>query len=119
MLALLIYDIADDRRRTKAADVCKDFGLARIQYSAFLGEISRARQGELIQKLRRALHECDHRIHLFPLCEKDARLIRLLAQGALSGDLPFGPAADAAPATPTRADRRAARSASAGWRAHG
>lgn len=93
MMALLIYDIADDRRRAKAADVCKDFGLARIQYSAFYGEISHARQGELFQKLRRALRESDHRIHLFPLCEKDRRLIRLLAQGELSGDLPFGPAA--------------------------
>jgi CRISPR-associated endonuclease Cas2 len=31
MMALLIYDIANDRRRTKAAEVCKDFGLARIQ----------------------------------------------------------------------------------------
>ena len=92
MMALLIYDIADDRRRAKAADVCKDFGLARIQYSAFLGDLSRARQGELIQKLRRALRDADHRIHLFPLCEKDLRLIRLLAQGELSGDLPFGAA---------------------------
>jgi CRISPR-associated protein Cas2 len=91
-MALLIYDIADDRRRTKAAEVCKDFGLARIQYSAFLGEISRARQGELMQKLRRAMRDSDHRIHLFPLCEKDLRLVRLLAQGELSGDLPFGPA---------------------------
>ena len=92
MMALLIYDITDDRRRAKAADVCKDFGLARIQYSAFLGDLSRARQGELIQKLRRALRDADHRIHLFPLCEKDLRLIRLLAQGELSGDLPFGAA---------------------------
>lgn len=90
-MALLIYDIASDRRRIKAAEVCKDFGLARIQYSAFLGEISRARQGELIQKLRRAVRDTDHRIHLFALCEKDLRLVRLLAQGELSGDLPFGP----------------------------
>ena len=92
MMDLLIYDIAEDRRRTKAAEVCKDFGLARIQDSAFLGNISHARQGELLQKLRRAVKDSDHRIHLFPLCEKDARLVRLLAQGEMSGDLPFGPA---------------------------
>jgi CRISPR-associated protein Cas2 len=92
MMALLIYDITEDRRRAKAAEVCKDFGLARIQYSAFLGEISHARQGELLQKLRRAVKDSDHRIHLFPLCAKDLRLARLLAQGEMSGDLPFGPA---------------------------
>ena len=102
MMALLIYDIADDRRRAKAADVCKDFGLARIQYSAFLGDLSRARQGELMQKLRRAMRDADHRIHLFPLCEKDMRLVRLLAQGQLSGDLPFGRSSTASvPLTPS------------------
>lgn len=93
MMTLLIYDITHDGRRAKAADVCKDFGLARIQYSAFFGEISRARQGELLQKLRRCLRESDARIHLFPLCEKDLRLVRVLVQGKLGSDLPQGLAA--------------------------
>jgi CRISPR-associated protein Cas2 len=92
MMTLLIYDIANDRRRAKAADVCKDFGLARIQYSAFLGEITHARQGELLQKLSRCLHETDARVHLFPLCEKDMRLTRVLARGEMAADLPFRPA---------------------------
>ena len=40
MRYLLIYDIAHDGVRTKVADVCLDYGLQRIQYSAFLGELS-------------------------------------------------------------------------------
>lgn len=84
MATLLIYDIAHDGRRAKAADVCKDFGLSRIQYSAFLGDISHARQGELLQKLRRCLGQTDARIHLFPLCEKDLRLTRVLGSGKLA-----------------------------------
>ncbi len=90
MMALLIYDISHDGRRAKAADICKDFGLARIQYSAFLGQITHARQSELLQKLRRCLRDGDARIHLFPLCEKDLRLIRVLAQGEFAAELPFG-----------------------------
>ena len=33
----LIYDIAHDGVRTKVADACLDYGLQRIQYSAFFG----------------------------------------------------------------------------------
>ena len=34
---ILIYDIPDDRLRSKVADACLEYGLDRIQYSAFLG----------------------------------------------------------------------------------
>ena len=40
MQSLLIYDIPDDRARQKIADACLDYGLQRIQYSAFLGELT-------------------------------------------------------------------------------
>jgi CRISPR-associated protein Cas2 len=93
MMALLIYDIVHDGRRVKAAEVCKDFGLSRIQYSAFLGDLSHARQGELLQKLRRCLGRTDARIHLFPLCERDLRLTRVLGVGKLAPETLAGPLA--------------------------
>jgi len=36
MNCIVIYDIVDDGLRSKVADTCLDYGLARIQYSAFL-----------------------------------------------------------------------------------
>jgi len=36
---ILVYDIPDDGKRTKIADVCLDYGLDRIQYSAFVGKL--------------------------------------------------------------------------------
>ena len=90
MTVLLLYDIADDRRRAKAADVCLDYGLARIQYSAFLGDITAARRDELLAKLRRLLTGADARVHLFPLCEKDARLARAIVMGEMTATPPFG-----------------------------
>jgi CRISPR-associated protein Cas2 len=92
MTVLLLYDIANDRARTKAADICLDYGLSRIQYSAFLGDITAARREELLAKLRRLLHDQDARVHLFPLCEKDARLARAVVQGEMAATPPFGPA---------------------------
>lgn len=90
MTVLLLYDIANDRKRTKAADICLDYGLARIQYSAFLGDITAARRDELLAKLRRLLTGADARVHLFPLCEKDARLARAVVMGEMTAMLPFG-----------------------------
>lgn len=34
---LLIYDIENDRVRGKIADACIDYGLDRVQFSAFVG----------------------------------------------------------------------------------
>ncbi len=69
MQTLLIYDIPDDRVRTKIADVCLDYGLQRIQYSAFMGELSRTHQEELILKVKKKLGRKTGNVQLFPLDE--------------------------------------------------
>ena len=71
MNCLLIYDIPDDRRRTKIADVCLDYGLDRIQYSAFSGDISRNLQEELFLKVVKLLGKKTGNIQLIPVCSKD------------------------------------------------
>lgn len=71
MKCLLIYDIPDDRIRTKIADFCLDYGLDRIQYSAFSGDLSTNHQEELMLKLERKLGKRPGRIDLFPICRGD------------------------------------------------
>lgn len=70
MRYLLIYDIAHDGTRTKIADACLDYGLERIQYSAFLGELSKVHQRELLSKIKRRLGKQSANIQVFPLDEK-------------------------------------------------
>jgi CRISPR-associated protein Cas2 len=79
MRCLVIYDIPDDRARTKVADFCLDYGLSRIQYSAFVGDLTRSHQDELLQKIRRRLGRLAARVVLFPLCETDFRTRREVA----------------------------------------
>ena len=71
MRCLVVYDISDDGKRTKVADVCLDYGLDRIQYSAFLGSLSTNHQQELMLKLKKVLGRKAGNIQLFPLCAKD------------------------------------------------
>jgi CRISPR-associated protein Cas2 len=86
---VLIYDITSDPVRLKVADACLDYGLARIQYSAFFGEISGNHLEELLQRIRRLIGKTKARVEVFPLCEKDLRLRRTLTETRLQP--PAGP----------------------------
>ena len=68
---LVVYDITEDRVRVKVADACLDYGLQRIQYSAFAGILSRNRQGELLQRIRKLVGRTPAIVHIVPICEKD------------------------------------------------
>lgn len=80
MKCLLIYDIPDDRVRTKIADFCLDYGLDRVQYSAFMGELSTNHQEELMLKITQRLGKAAGKIDLFPICKQDWRARMSVAQ---------------------------------------
>jgi CRISPR-associated protein Cas2 len=72
---LVVYDIPDDRIRTKTFETCKDYGLVHIQYSAFFGELNHNRRQELQQRLYRVLGGKEGKILICPICDKDLSLI--------------------------------------------
>ncbi len=81
MRYLLIYDIAHDGVRAKVADTCLDYGLERIQYSAYMGDLTRLHQRELLLKIRRRLGKQRANIQLFPLDEHCWSQRQIIAQG--------------------------------------
>lgn len=52
---LVLYDVQDDKRRAKVMNACKDYGLARWQYSAYQGRLTGTARRELEVRLERAL----------------------------------------------------------------
>ena len=70
---VLIYDIEDDRLRGRTADICMNYGLERIQFSAFFGKLNRNRRQELALRLQRELGEESARIRIIPVCEQDLK----------------------------------------------
>lgn len=81
MQCLLVYDIPDDRIRQKVSEACLDYGLARIQYSAFRGDMNRNRQEELLQRIKRVIGKKEANVQLYSLCEKDVALKKELSTG--------------------------------------
>jgi CRISPR-associated protein Cas2 len=68
---LLVYDITSDKARNKIADACLDYGLDRIQFSAFAGSLSRNHQEELVLCIRNILGNGRGTVTLFPICARD------------------------------------------------
>ncbi len=98
---MVVYDIPSDKIRNRVAEACKDYGLDRIQWSAFLGELTHNRRGELALRLRRTLGREDGSIHIYPICDKDFGLrteigtldpSRLARKGEGEGDTGEDPA---------------------------
>jgi len=71
MHILVVYDISDDSTRTKVADICGDYGLDRIQYSVFQGELQRVHQEELMDRIQKRLSKRPGKISLYQVCARD------------------------------------------------
>ncbi len=78
---LLIYDIPDDKIRHKISERCKDYGLNRIQYSAFAGDLDRNRREELMLRLKKTLGKKEGNIRLQPVCTRDLALVKEIVVG--------------------------------------
>ena len=91
---VLIYDIESDRLRNRISEACLDYGLERIQYSAFFGKLSRNRRQELALRLRSEVKDETAKIRVIPVCQADLDQMWMLEQ--LSPDKP----ARVAPARP-------------------
>lgn len=69
----VFYDIADDTIRNRVANACKDYGLERIQFSGFQGELNRNRRGELCLRIEGVLGNHPGKVLILPVCEKDLK----------------------------------------------
>ena len=73
MHTYVIYDIVKDRIRKKISEACLDYGLQRVQYSAFLGDINATRRSALEKRLTQELGKQEGKIEIIIVCEKDFR----------------------------------------------
>ncbi len=92
---LLIYDIPNDRLRNRVADLCADYGLDRIQYSAFWGRLQRTHQEELMLQIEKQVGKKAANVQLLPICEKDwAARLEVVVEGEAEEQRDGGSASD-------------------------
>lgn len=82
MQTLVAYDIGDTRVRNRIERICRDAGMRRAQFSAFLGECDEERRARLLERLalvveKHALNENEEQraqklvVQVFPICAAD------------------------------------------------
>ncbi len=69
MLFWIIYDISDNNVRTKVVNICKDYGLFRVQKSAFIGTTSKNKAEMMAIEFRAVLGQ-DDALFIIPACEQ-------------------------------------------------
>ena len=80
MLLWIIYDISKDKPRKKMSDSCEQYGLYRVQYSAFLGNVNKNQMDELQLRAEELINEKTDAVYLFPMCEEDFKKVALVGQ---------------------------------------
>lgn len=70
MIYWAIYDIKTNKNRKKISDLCKDFGLERVQYSSFLGTLTRNKAEMLAIEAKRFLTDND-KLMIVPAGKED------------------------------------------------
>lgn len=70
MIYWVIYDIVKNKDRKKISDLCKDYGLERVQYSSFLGTLTRNKAEMLAIEAKRFLTEKD-KLMIIPAGKED------------------------------------------------
>src|SRR3990172_8220237 len=79
-LVWVIYDIVEDKKRTKIAKACKNKGLYRVQKSAFLGTLNKNQIDELKIMFEDIINLDDDSVYIYPMCEDDFKKVKLLGQ---------------------------------------
>lgn len=75
-----MYDIENDRARTKVAKFCKQAGLYRVQYSVFLGTVTGNEKDELQLKIEDEINEDRDKVYIFPMSRDELKNTILLGQ---------------------------------------
>ena len=80
MTVWVMYDIENDKARTRVAKYCKQSGLYRVQLSVFLGTLSRNEKDALALQIEQEIDEGKDKVYIFPISKDGMQQIILLGQ---------------------------------------
>ena len=80
MIAWVLYDIQNDKARTKVAKICKQSGLYRVQFSVFLGTVDKNMKDSLQLQIEELINEETDSVYIFPMSKNVLQETVLLGQ---------------------------------------
>lgn len=80
MICWVMYDIKNDRARTRIAKACEQAGLHRVQYSVFLGTIDANDKDSLCLQIEDIMNTDQDSVYIFPMSKDELKSTILLGQ---------------------------------------
>lgn len=84
MPVFVVYDVEDDKIRSRLFNACLDYDLKSVQYSAFCGRLWRGKIRELVARLHRELGDAAGHVLIIPMRTREWRRTKVLGS-------PIGP----------------------------
>ena len=80
MITWVLYDIENDKARTKVARICKQAGLYRVQLSCFLGTLDKSELDTLQLQIEALVNEDIDKVYIFPMNKPELQQAILIGQ---------------------------------------
>jgi len=75
-----MYDIQNDKARSRVAKFCEQIGLTRVQYSVFLGTIEPNGKDTLQIQIEETIDTANDSVYIFPMSKDELKETVLLGQ---------------------------------------
>lgn len=80
MIVWVLYDIENDRARSRVAKYCQQAGLYRVQLSVFLGTVTMNEKDTLELKIEEEINPEKDKVYIFPMSKNELKDTVLLGQ---------------------------------------
>ena len=81
MIIWVMYDIEDNKARTKVAKYCKQAGLYRVQLSVFLGTLANNDEKDSLElQIEQEINLDKDKVYIFPMSKDELQATVLLGQ---------------------------------------
>ena len=80
MITWVLYDIENDKARTKIAKICRQAGLYRVQLSCFLGTLDKSQLDTLQLQIDDLINADVDKVYIFPMNKSELQQAILLGQ---------------------------------------
>ncbi len=80
MILWVLYDITNDRARSRVAKYCKQAGLYRVQYSVFLGNVSASDRDTLEIQMEEEIDVTTDKVYIFPMSKNELQDTTLMGE---------------------------------------
>jgi len=80
MICWVMYDISNNKIRSKVAKACEQSGLTRVQFSVYLGTIESNDKDTLEIRVKDLIDEDNDKVYIFPMSKDELKDTVLLGQ---------------------------------------